>query len=301
MTTHQNDDPYIHEGWPLNTPLDIRKGLTKPEGVNHKLRWGILTASAIASDWIKSLQDVPGAEVTAVGARDLERARAFAEAHGIPNAYDSYQAVCEDPDVDIVYIASKTWDHHRDLMTAINARKHILCEKPFTDTAEQAKEVFEAADKADVICWEGMWLRFFPAVEHARTAMARGDIGDLKVVQADYPDRVYALNPAITGFGADEMPLVVAAGRKSQGQPYANNIPFCTWRQPKRCSVAVLRSGRYCCDYFPQRVGLSKRLSTSAREVESRWKRLLTTQVPLRLELDGLRAEVLDARKDCHL
>ena len=142
--------------------MDIRLGQTKEEDIDFPLRWGIISASAIASDWIKSLQDVPGASVTAVAARDKARADAYAEAHGVPNAYDSYQALCEDPDVDIVYIASKTWAHHRDLMTAINAGKHVLCEKPFTDTAAQAKEVYEAADKAGLFCQEGMWTRCFP-------------------------------------------------------------------------------------------------------------------------------------------
>ena len=110
-------------------------------------------------------------------------------------------------------------------MMAIAAGKNVLCEKPFTDTAEQAKEVYAAAEKAGVVCWEGMWLRFFPAVEHARAAMERGDIGDIQVVQADYPDRVYALNPAITGFGAKEMPVIAAAGRTPRKQPYANDVP----------------------------------------------------------------------------
>ena len=217
---HANDDPYLHDGWPMNTPMDVRLGLTQPEGIHHKLRWGILTASSISSDWVKSLQDVPGASIAAIGARDIDRARAFAEAHEIPRAYDSYQAVCEDPDVDIVYIASKTWDHHRDLTTAIRAGKHILCEKPFTDTADQAKAAFEAAAKANVVCWEGMWLRFFPAVEHARAAMQRGDIGDVKVVQADYPDRVYALNPAVTGFGTDEMPVIAPSPPTGSTPPW---------------------------------------------------------------------------------
>lgn len=218
-----NRDPHFFDGWPMNTPMDIRQGKTREEGIRHPLRWGIISASAIASDWIKSLQDVPGARVTAVAARDMERAEAYAKAHGVSTAYDSYEDLCEDPNVDIVYIASKTWDHYRDLMTAIRAGKHVLCEKPFTDTAEQAKAVYEAADKAGVFCQEGMWLRFFPAIEHARAAIERGDIGDLKIVQADYPDRVYALNPAITGFGSDEMPLIAAAGRKMKRQSYAND------------------------------------------------------------------------------
>ncbi len=208
----------------MNTPMDIRLGLTREEDINHELRWGIISASSISSDWVKSLQDVPGAKFTAIAARDMDRAKAFADAHEIPTAYDSYDDLVNDDDVDIVYIASKTWDHHRDLMRTIGAGKHILCEKPFTDTADQAKEVFDAAAKAGVVCWEGMWLRFFPAVEHARAAMERGDIGDVCVVQADYPDRVYALNPAITGFGANEMPVIAAAGRKARAQPYANDV-----------------------------------------------------------------------------
>ncbi len=219
-----NDDPYMYNGFPMNTPMDIRLGLTREEDINHELRWGIISASSISSDWVKSLQDVPGAKFTAIAARDMDRARAFADAHEIPTAYDSYDDLVNDDDVDIVYIASKTWDHHRDLMRTIGAGKHILCEKPFTDTAEQAKEVFNAAAKAGVVCWEGMWLRFFPAVEHARAAMERGDIGDVCVVQADYPDRVYALNPAITGFGASEMPVIAAAGRKARAQPHANGV-----------------------------------------------------------------------------
>lgn len=219
-----NDDPYMYNGFPMNTPMDIRLGLTREEDINHELRWGIISASSISSDWVKSLQDVPGAKFTAIAARDMDRAKAFADAHEIPTAYDSYDDLVNDDDVDIVYIASKTWDHHRDLMRTISAGKHILCEKPFTDTADQAKEVFDAASKAGVVCWEGMWLRFFPAVEHARAAIERGDIGDVCVVQADYPDRVYALNPAITGFGASEMPVIAAAGRKARAQPHANGV-----------------------------------------------------------------------------
>ena len=224
MSEDLEKDLSFINGWPMSTPLDIRMGLTKEEGINHPLRWGIISASAIASDWVKSLQDVPGATTVAVAASDLDRAQAYAEAHGINKGYGDYKALCQDPNVDIVYIASKTWNHYRDLMTAIEAGKHVLCEKPFTDTAAQAKEVYEAADRAGVFCQEGMWLRFFPAVEHARAILERGDIGPLQVVQADYPDRVYALNPAILGYGSDEMPLVAAAGKAVKPQNYADDL-----------------------------------------------------------------------------
>ena len=233
-----DDDPSFYNGWPMNTPMDIRLGQTQEEDIHHKLRWGIVSASAIASDWIKSLQDVPGAEVTAIAARDKDRAEAYAKAHAIPTAYDSYEDLCNEPNVDIVYIASKTWNHREHMLMAIAAGKHVLCEKPFTDTAEQAREVYEAADKAGVFCQEGMWLRFFPVIEHARVAIERGDIGKLQVVQAEYPDRVYALNPAVTGFGAGEMPVIAAAGRASRGQPYANDLPSAHGAPP---SAAVLQ------------------------------------------------------------
>jgi predicted dehydrogenase len=245
------DDPSFYNGWPMNTPRDIRLGQTHEDGVNHKLRWGILSASAIASDWIKSLQDVPGAEVTAVAARDKVRAEAYAKAHGVPMAYDSYEALCNDPNVDIVYIASKTWDHYRDLMTAIAAGKHVLCEKPFTDTAEQAREAYEAADKAGVFCQEGMWLRCFPAIEHARTVLERGDIGELQVVQADYPDRVYALNPAITGFGAEEMPIIAAAGRAVKGQPDADDVFSAHGAWPSAAVLQYTEQGGIAVITFP--------------------------------------------------
>ena len=236
--TDPNADPYMFNGFPMNTPMDIRLGLSKEEDINHEIKWGIISASSISSDWVKSLQDVPGANVTAIAARDLDRAQKFADAHEIPTAYDSYDQLVNDDNVDMVYIASKTWDHHRDLMRTIAVGKHILCEKPFTDTADQAKEAFEAAAKAGVVCWEGMWLRFFPAVEHARAAIERGDIGDITVVSADYPDRVYALNPAITGFGAAEMPVIAAAGRKARAQDYAGGVYSAHGGSP---SAAVLQ------------------------------------------------------------
>ena len=207
-TPASNNGMYGPEGLPFATPLDIRKGLTTADSVNHKLNWGIISASAIASDWIKclqvketlwfcpisccfatltaratqpahgalliSLQDVPGATVTACAARDHERAKMYAEDHGIATAHGSYEELCADPAVDIVYIGTKTADHHAHMLMAIAAGKHVLCEKPFTDTAAQAREVYAAAAAKGLFCQEGMWVRYFPAYEHAKAAIELG-------------------------------------------------------------------------------------------------------------------------------
>ena len=115
--------PAAFAGLAPTTPLDVRLGLTSPADVAHGLRWGIVSASPIASDWVKSLQDVPGASVTAVAARDLSRAQEFATAHGIPTAHGSYEALCADPNVDIVcetLISTPTRPHN-------SSRVSFLC------------------------------------------------------------------------------------------------------------------------------------------------------------------------------
>jgi len=219
VATGHGQNPWENFGSPPTTPLDIRLGLTNAEDVKYPLRWGFVTASPIASDWIKSLQDVPGAAFQAVWARDHEKGKKYAEQHGIKVAHATFSDLCKDPDVDIIYIASKTFDHHWQALEALKAGKAILVEKPFMDTAEQAREVYAAADKAGVACFEGMWTRMFPAYEHARAALDAGIIGDVVSVQSDYTDMVYALTAAPFAFGrGKEMPLVKAVGRKATPQ-----------------------------------------------------------------------------------
>lgn len=216
VATGHGLNPWENYDFPPTTPLDIRLGLTRAEDVNFKLRWGIVSASAVASDWIKSLQDVPGASVQAVWARSHEKAKKYAEQHGIKVAHATYSELCQDPDVDIIYISSKTFNHYQHAMEAIKAGKPILVEKPFMDTAEQACEVYAAAGKAGVACFEAMWTRMFPAYEHARAALDAGVVGRVVAVQSDYTDMCYALTAAPFAFGrGSEMPLVRAVGAKA--------------------------------------------------------------------------------------
>ena len=148
-----------------STPLDVRDGLTSADGVSHPLRWGVLGASNISSDWCKCLRHVPGASIVAVAARSLERATAFASKHGIPKVCTTYSELVSDPDVDIIYVGTKTFSHKEHSLLAIAAGKHVLCEKPLAESLADAHDMFDAARARGVMLQEGMWTRFFPAVE----------------------------------------------------------------------------------------------------------------------------------------
>lgn len=100
---------------------------------------------------------------------------------------------------------------------AISAGKHVLCEKPLATTAADAEELYKAAEAKGVALIEGMWTRYFPAVEHARTAIELGIIGEVRMVQADFPEICYAVQYAPLFFGTAAPTAVVSAGTGSTG------------------------------------------------------------------------------------
>jgi len=193
------------------TPLDLRLGLTKATDVNFLLGWGIIGAGDISSDWCKSLRDVPGARLVAIAARSPEKAASFAADHEVERVHISYAELVADPKVDIVYVGTITPLHKEHTMLAINAGKHVLCEKPIAESEADARELYEAAAKKGVMLQEGMWTRFFPAVEHARLALEQGAIGEVVAVQADFPDHCYAVQAGALAFGAEQTPTAIAA------------------------------------------------------------------------------------------
>lgn len=199
------------------TPLDIRLGLTSADDVGHRLRWGILGCGRISSQWVQSLREVAGAEIVAVAAREQHRAQAFADTHNIPAVYDNYAAMCASPDVDIVYVGTVTRLHKDHSLLAIEAGKHVLCEKPLAENGADAREMYAAAEAKGVMLQDAMWTRFFPAVEHARTIIEAGQIGDVVLTQSDFFDPVYAIQAAPLAFGAGAKPTKVTASGTRRG------------------------------------------------------------------------------------
>jgi predicted dehydrogenase len=166
------------------------------------IRWGILGAGGIAALVGPEIAAEAGNEVAAVGARDLGRATALANAVGATRAYGSYSELVADPDLDIVYIATAQGQHHDHALLALRAGKAVLVEKPFSLNVRQAHEVITQARRRQLFCMEGMWMRVNPLIVRAQEIAASGRIGDLISVHADLSrrfdydpkDRVYDLS-----------------------------------------------------------------------------------------------------------
>ncbi|MGY1728863.1 Gfo/Idh/MocA family protein [Geodermatophilus sp. SYSU D01062] len=160
--------------------------------MSEQIRWGIVGPGRIAQSVMGDFAHVDGARPVAVASRSADRARAFAQQHGLERAYGSYAELLADPDVDVLYVATPHPQHHAIALAAVEAGKALLVEKAFTATTAGAQEVVTAAREAGVFVMEAMWTRFQPAVVRMRELIADGAIGEVRSVQADLGvDRAY--------------------------------------------------------------------------------------------------------------
>ena len=148
------------------------------------IRIGTLGTSRIATPaLLEPAADLPAVTVTAVAARDLDRAQAFALRHGIPKAYGSYDELLADPDIDAVYNPLPNSLHGPWTLKAIAAGKHVLCEKPFASNAGQAALVADAASASGLVVMEAMHYRYHPLIQRFRDLVTGGELGPLRHVQ----------------------------------------------------------------------------------------------------------------------
>ena len=149
------------------------------------LRIGILGAARIAPPAvIKPAAAHPDVAVTAIAARDPERARAFATKHAIPTVHPTYDALLADPEIDAVYNPLPNGLHARWTIAALEAGKHVLCEKPFTSNAAEAREVAAVADaRPDQVLMEAFHYRYHPFAERLREIVAGGELGEIRHVE----------------------------------------------------------------------------------------------------------------------
>jgi predicted dehydrogenase len=147
------------------------------------VRIGILGASSFApTTLIDPARGNDEVVVAAVGARDMSSAEDFAAKHGIARAHGSYQALIEDPDLDAVYVLLPTSFHGRWTKAALLAGKHVLCEKPFTANAAEAREIAELAATSDRVVMEAIQYRYHPLTSRVEQIIASGELGTLQLV-----------------------------------------------------------------------------------------------------------------------
>ncbi|MGO8813766.1 MAG: Gfo/Idh/MocA family protein [Terriglobia bacterium] len=149
----------------------------------NKVRWGVLGAALIATQKvIPAMQRGEWSEVSAIASRDLRRAQTTASELGIAKAYGSYEELVRDPEIEAIYNPLPNQLHIPWTLKAIEAGKHVLCEKPLSLTAEEAKPLLAARDRAGVKVGEAFMVRTHPQWLRTREIVESGQIGALRSV-----------------------------------------------------------------------------------------------------------------------
>jgi predicted dehydrogenase len=150
------------------------------------LRWGIISTGGIAHTFAKGLQQIDEGVAIAVGSRSLATANAFADEFDIAHRYGSYEELVSDPEVDAVYVATPHPMHFDNAILALRYGKHVLVEKAFTMTADEARGLVNEARARRLFLMEAMWTRFLPHVVALRELISSGALGRLVLVEADH-------------------------------------------------------------------------------------------------------------------
>ncbi|MGW2521472.1 Gfo/Idh/MocA family protein [Streptomyces sp. NPDC001617] len=167
------------------------------------LRWGVLGTGWIAERFVRSVQRHTRQRFTAVASRDAPRAKDFADRHGIPTSYGSYEELAAAADVDVVYVATEHTAHLACARIALEGGKHTLVEKPLALNADQAAEIAQLAAERCLFCAEALWTFFLPRFDVVRQILDSGVLGDVRTVLADHGEHFTAghriLRPDLAG------------------------------------------------------------------------------------------------------
>jgi len=150
------------------------------------LRWGILGPGRIAPRIVRAVTATPLGELLAVASRDADRAAAFAASHAIPRSFGSYEALLASPDVDVVYVSLPNHLHAEWAIRALEAGKHVLCEKPLALNVEQVDAIAAAAERAGRIAVEAFMYLHHPQILRAIELARDGALGRLELVNGTF-------------------------------------------------------------------------------------------------------------------
>ncbi|MEM7464336.1 MAG: Gfo/Idh/MocA family oxidoreductase [Pseudomonadota bacterium] len=208
-------------------------------------KWGVLSTAKIGREQVlPAIQDADNGVLTAVGSRDLSRARALADRFGAPHAFESYEALLESDDVDGVYIPLPTSQHAEWAIRAADAGKHVLVEKPLTLNADDIQPVIEARDRNGVIVSEAFMVTYHPQWLKIRELIGDGAIGRIRHVQGAFS--YYNRDPSNMRNQVD----LGGGGLPDIGVYPTVTTRFCTGKEPKRVQAVVERDKEFGTDCY---------------------------------------------------
>ncbi len=149
----------------------------------ENLRYGILSTSSIAPRFIAAVRAAKCGQIVALSSRTLQKAEEKAAAWDIPKAYGSHEELLRDENVNIVYISAVNAAHYPLAKAALEAGKHVVCEKPCTCAAAHTKELFALAREKGLFLVEAQKMLFLPAISEVQRRIARGDLGEMHMAE----------------------------------------------------------------------------------------------------------------------
>ncbi|MEO6976811.1 MAG: Gfo/Idh/MocA family oxidoreductase, partial [Mucilaginibacter sp.] len=150
------------------------------------IRWGIIGAGRIAHKFAADLKLVADAELIAIGSRSQETAEEFGDEFDIKYRHDSYDALVENSEVDVIYIATPHNLHHESTLLCLQHNKAVLCEKPFAMNARQAKAMIDLAKEKNLFLMEARWTVFHPHYKKTHEMIGQGLLGDIRSVLINF-------------------------------------------------------------------------------------------------------------------
>ena len=149
------------------------------------MKFGILAPGNIARSMAKAVSELEGMECYAVASRDYGRAEKFAKQWGFAKAYGSYQELAEDPQVELIYVASPHSHHYQHTKLCLEHGKHVLVEKAFTVNAAQAEELIRLSQEKGLLLAEAIWTRYMPSRKMIDDILASGVLGKVTSLTAN--------------------------------------------------------------------------------------------------------------------
>ena len=229
----------------------------------EKFKVGIIGAGHIACKMAQTLCEMEGVEPYAVASRNYENAQGFADEWGFTRAYGSYDDLVNDPEVELIYIATPHSHHYEQARMCLEKGKPVLCEKAFTANAREAESLFKLAKEKQVFITEAIWTRYMPFSQTLRELVNSGTLGRVMMLTASigYPvsgkERIYNLNLcggalldigvypinfALMLFGNEITGITSACVKGTTGVDLQNSITFVY----KNHRMAALQMTAFC-------------------------------------------------------